>query len=454
MKPIKPFEPAILASLLVVGLLLLYLLPSFNVGRFQFKQVDILADIKVYKKDSILQAVTDSIQVKQDSVVKLVEEHCKPGITCVEDYSGDSTALKVFFKALAETREKHSTLRIAFYGDSFIEGDVFCGSFRDTLQSLFGGRGVGFVPITSTVTGFRNTIKHRFENWSTRSLIEKKDSTKVIGPAGYTFQPLVGNWVEYKGAKQRFLREWNTVKVYYTNLADAAVQYTVDEDSLFNIDELNKSKTLEEWTYEKPKMKSIKLEFYPTDGLTLYGASFEGERGVFVDNFSIRGNTGLSLNSMNDQLLKSFGKFRNYKLVILQFGVNLVTDDSLNYRAYTKRMVEVVNKMKAAYPRASFLLLSVGDRSSNKTGRLETMNAVPAMRNAQRAIAEQTNIAFWDMYEAMGGKNSMVQFVQSKPPLAAKDYTHLTFKGGRLLAGSLVKSLLYGMEKYEQRKKK
>ena len=454
MKPVKPFEPATLAAMLIAGLLLLYCLPPLVIGTFEFKRVDILADIKLYKKDSVLQAVSDSIQVKQDSVVKLVEEHCRPGITCIEDYSGDSTALKTFFKALAETRQKHSTLRIAFYGDSFIEGDVFCGSFRDTLQSLFGGRGVGFVPITSAVTGFRNTIKHKFENWTTRSLIAKHDSTVAIGPAGYTFEPLVGNWVEYKGSKQRFLRDWNTVKLYYTNFKDAAIQYTVDDDSIFNIDELKNSPSLQEWSYQQPQMKSIKLEFYPSDSLTLYGASFEGQSGVFVDNFSIRGNTGLSLSAMNDQLLKSFSKYRNYKLVILQFGVNLVTDDSLNYRAYTKRMVEVVNKLKAAYPKASFLLLSVGDRSSTKTGKLETMNAVPAMRNAQRAIAEKTKIAFWDMYEAMGGKNSMVQFVQAKPPLAAKDYTHLTFKGGRLLAGSLVKSLLFGMEKYEQRKQK
>ncbi len=454
MKQSRPFDPALLATLLVAGLLLLHAIPPFDAGNFQFKRIDILADIKVYKKDSILRAVSDSIQVKQDSVVKLVEEHCRPGITCIEDYSGDSSALKTFFRALASTRDEHKPTRIAFYGDSFIEGDVLCGAFRDTLQSIFGGRGVGFVPITSGVTGFRNTIKHKFDNWKTKSLIVKQDSGVAIGPAGYSFEPLIGNWVEYKGSKQRFLRQWNTVKIYYTNLADAGIQYTVDDDSLFNIDELKTSSVLQEWRYQKPQMKSIKLEFYPADSLTLYGASFEGDAGVFVDNFSIRGNTGLSLNTMDDKLLTSFGKFRDYKLVILQFGVNLVTDDSLNYRAYTKRMVDVVNKMKSAYPKASFLLLSVGDRSSNKTGKPETMNAVPAMRNAQRAIAEKTKIAFWDMYEAMGGRNSMVEFVQAKPPLAAKDYTHLTFKGGKLLAGSLVKSLLFGMEKYEKRRKK
>jgi hypothetical protein len=99
-------------------------------------------------------------------------------------------------------------------------------------------------------------------------------------------------------------------------------------------------------------------------------------------------------------------------------------------------------------------LLSVGDRSTNKSGRLQTMDAIPAMRNAQRTIAKRTKIAFWDMYEAMGGVNSMVKFAQSRPPLAAKDYTHLTFKGGKKLAGSLVKSLIFESEKYERRRAK
>jgi hypothetical protein len=37
----------------------------------------------------------------------------------------------------------------------------------------------------------------------------------------------------------------------------------------------------------------------------------------------------------------------------------------------------------------------------------------------------------------------MVKFVSEDPPLAAKDYTHLNFIGGKKLAGSLVKSLVY-----------
>jgi lysophospholipase L1-like esterase len=221
-----------------------------------------------------------------------------------------------------------------------------------------------------------------------------------------------------------------------------------------NIDEFKASRTLQEWNLVENKIKSIRFEFYPHDSLRLYGACFESKEGLYVDNFSLRGNSGISLNGIDDKILKKFSEYRNYKLIILQFGLNLVVEDSLNYKAYTKKMVEVVNKMKKAFPGSSFLLLSVSDRSSNKTGKLKTINAIPAMRNAQREIAQKTKIAFWDMFEAMGGENSMVEFVHSRPPLAAKDYTHLTFKGGRRLASSLAKSLLFEREKFEKRRKK
>jgi len=443
----------LLCLILIGALLFLHAIPEFTIGSFHFKNIDLLADLKSKKEDVILEAIRDSVKIEQDSVIKLVEERCKPGVTCIEDYSGDSSALKIFFNALQETRKTEKTLRIAFYGDSFIEGDVFCGAFRDTLQSIFGGRGVGYVPITSTVTGFRPTIKHQFDNWLTSSLIIRKDTSLDIGPAGYCFVPMEGNWLEYKGSKQRYLREFSLMKLYYRNFDEAAVQFMINEDTTLQIDELVNSGTLQEWKYKGDKIKSVRFEFYPADSLRLYGAAFEGTSGIYVDNFSLRGNSGMSLMGLNDKMLKSFSKYRDYKLVILQFGLNSVVEDSLNYRYYTNRMVEVVKKLKKAYSNSSFLLLSVSDRSSNKTGKMETMNAIPAMRNAQRTIAQRSKIAFWDMYEAMGGENSMVSFAQSRPPLAAKDYTHLTFQGGRKLASAMVKSLLYEEEKFLKRKK-
>lgn len=442
-------EGFLLCIIIIASLLVLNIVPRFNIESLTFKRINLLADIQLEEIDSVQVAFNDSLVAKQDSVIQLVRETCLPGLTCIEDYSGDSTALMLFHKALASLNTKSSKpVRIAFYGDSFIEGDVFCGSFRDSLQSIFGGRGVGFVPITSGVAGFRNTIKHSFDNWRTSSLITRTDSTAEYGPAGYCFVPLEGNWVEYQPSRKRFLREFNTVKLYYKNYEDAAVRFTLNRDTSEHVVPLKKSNHLQEWVYRGKKLRSIRFAFEPFDSLRLFGASFEDGGGVYVDNFSLRGNSGISLTGISRSMLTKFNSYRDYKLVILQFGLNMVVEDSLNYKAYVRRMVRVINNMKKAFPKASFLLMSVSDRSSNSRGKFETMNAIPAMRNAQRMIAQETEIAFWDLFEAMGGENSMVTFVTAKPALAAKDYTHLNFNGGKKLAGSLVKSILYSHERH------
>ncbi len=448
----------LLCLLLIGSLLILSIVPEFSLGKFSFKKIDLLADIRTDKKENriasdtvnqITAGIEDSIVVKQDSIVREIREKCPAGITCIEDYSKDSTALKHFLAALVQTEKSGKTLRIAFYGDSFIEGDVFCGSFRDSLQSIYGGEGVGFVPITSEVAGFRNTIKHQFKNWRTISLLGKKDTTSRIGPAGYAFIPLENNQVEYKPARQRYLRSFNTIKLFYTTEADAIMNYRIDTAEYS--EPILKSRRLQEWKFEGHQIKSARFDFFPFDSLRLYGASFEDGKGIYVDNFSLRGNSGMSLSVIPPSMFRQFNQYRDYKLIILQFGLNLVVEDSLNYKAYTKRMVKVVNQLKSYFPRASFLLMSVSDRSSNSSGEFKTMKAIPAMRNAQRLIAQRTGIAFWDMYEAMGGENSMVKLVQAKPALAAKDYTHLNFRGGKKLSGSLVKSLIHEKKKRKEK---
>ncbi len=447
-----------LLCLAIIGVLLILSQFSYwHIGSFSFRKLDPLAEIRINTDSTIAASPLDSIAKPEeramlDSVVAHVVDRCPDGISCIEDYSSDSTALRSFLRALARSEKNKNPVRIAFYGDSFIEGDVFCGSFRDTLQSVFGGRGVGFVPITSEVAGFRNTIKHRFRNWKTKSMMNKRDSMIKVGPSGFCYVPLEGNWVQYKPSKQRFLREFNTVKLYYRAYKDAIIHYKFD--TLEWSDVLESSGKLEEWKYRTKKAKLVEFEFDPHDSLYLYGASFESSEGVYVDNFSIRGNSGMNLAAINGRTYRDFNKYREYRLVILQFGLNMVTEDGFNYRAYAEKMVDVIKSMKKNFPQASFLLLSVSDRSSNTSGEFRTMRSIPAMRDAQRLIAQRTGIAFWDMFEAMGGQNSMVKFTEAEPPLGARDYTHLTFRGGKKLAGSLAKSLLFEKKRYDARRKK
>ena len=110
-------------------------------------------------------------------------------------------------------------------------------------------------------------------------------------------------------------------------------------------------------------------------------------------------------------------------------------------------------KLKNCFPQASLLLLSVGDRDyKTEDGELRTMPGVKNLIRYQQNIAAESGIAFWNMFEAMGGEGSMANLVHAKPSMANYDYTHINFRGGKHLAGLLYETLIYGKEQYDRRR--
>ena len=126
---------------------------------------------------------------------------CRAGMTCIEDYS-DSTlrGMTPFYRALDELAQRPRQVRIAVFGDSFIEADILTADLRNMLQDKYGGCGVGFVTITSMTSGFRPTVRHSFGGWQSHSVM---DSTffdrKKQGISGHYFVPRSGAYVELKG---------------------------------------------------------------------------------------------------------------------------------------------------------------------------------------------------------------------------------------------------------------
>ena len=115
-------------------------------------------------------------------------------------------------------------------------------------------------------------------------------------------------------------------------------------------------------------------------------------------------------------------------------------------------MTKLINKLKEAFPETPILLLSVSDRSQRHQGQFVTMPVIPVLIQAQEKIAFDNKLLFWNLFDAMGGENSMAGFANSTPALANKDYTHLNFAGGRKVGLSFARSFVYEVEKYQKRR--
>jgi len=438
----------------IIALFVLSLIPPFTVGNLTYKKVNLLADIEpeiiIQKPDSLI----DTIQVVAPAVRHKIDT-CRKGVFCIEDFSPEGNAMEAFINSLKEV--KNIPVRIAFFGDSFIEGDILTSSLRDTLQKVFGGRGVGYVPITSEVAKFRTTVKHSFGNWKTSSIVGNYDEEPKFGIGGFSFEPKDGNYVEYSPGYGAWL---NRLSIFYSGYVPKKLSYTI-RDTVTIDTVLYPSTGLTKINLTDLRSRDIRLKIVGTDSLSLndqedilfYGVSIEDNTGVYVDNLAMRGNSGIGLSRISNSMLRETNRLRPYKLVVLQFGLNVVAEnDSIQYTGYAESMIRVVNKFKESFNDCSILIVSVSDRSSNQNGNFKTIPGILAMRKAQRLVAKKTGVAFWDLFAAMGGENSMPKFVKAQPTMAAKDYTHLNFKGGKYVAKRLSDALLYEQERYVKAK--
>lgn len=364
--------------------------------------------------------------------------------THIEDFTSGHTGLRRFFAALNNIKQLGRPVRIAFVGDSFIEGDILVADFRAKMQERFGGRGVGFIPVTSNVAQYRPTIKQNADGWKTYSIIKNKSRKYVL--SGLQFEPASGNpSIRFQTVDMYpGLEEVSSLKLIYSKNEDTDILLKSERDTSFH--ELPPTNHVTQYEIKGHFTKGT-LQFKNAQGLNAIGIALEDNHGVIVDNFSLRGNSGIIMSALDSESCRDLQRIRPYDLIVLQYGLNVASDSVREYGWYRNHMVTVIQHMQDCFPGADILMLGVSDRSRKRGGTYSTMPAVLSLLRAQRQSARKAEVAFWSIFAAMGGQNSMVKYVNSS--WASKDYTHLSFRGGREIANALYDALLTEKEMYD-----
>ncbi len=410
---------------------------------YELKPVSIFSDI-------LADDTTALNQLKFKDTLAPEVDPCPEDVVCFRNFTSEEFPLDKLFSHLLKAKEKKGKVRIAWYGDSFSDGDILVSDLRDTLQSLYGGNGVGFVPITSETAGFRRSVIHSFGGWNTSSILSNPSSQR-LGINGFSYSPDSGNYVFYKGTNRfRHTSAFSTFRLFYTSSYNQKARILLNRKD---------SRIMELTTTQIPAMVMVQADTIMQvsarlniGGVTCLGASLEDETGFYIDNFAIKGNSGLGLQAINQKNLAAFDSLLNYDMIVLQFGLNVSNSPTKDFTGYIKGMNRLINKLKEAFPETPILLLSVSDRSQRLQGNFVTMPVIPFLIQAQEKIAFDNKLLFWNMFEAMGGENSMAGFANSTPALANKDYTHLNFAGGRKVGLAFARSFIYEVEKYKKRR--
>lgn len=362
-------------------------------------------------------------------------------IVAIEDFDSlEHTKFDCFIDKLANGKD----VRIAFMGDSFIEGDILTSDFRAMMQENFGGRGVGFVACDIPFTTVRKSVKRASSGWSAYSVMKPKSLPESVKDKFFVSGYLASGKA---GATTR----WSSTNVFPTLDSCTRVRvllYSRDSsrvtielnDSLSQSFDIEGADYLREIYVEAP-LTSVRVRV-DSGNVLCYGASLEGDGGVVVDNFSVRSNNGHAIFGTSAKINRQADDLLHYDLVVLQYGLNIMQKGQRGYSRYRDQLRDMIAYAERCFPDAAIVVMGVSDRwvKSDDGSKYEPIGSVDALTSYQRAAADSCGVAFWNTAKAMSQLGGMPKFVANG--WAAKDYTHINFHGGRSIAKELAMAII------------
>lgn len=364
------------------------------------------------------------------------------GCTAKGNYAG----MDGFYHAVRQAESGRDTVHIAYFGDSMIEGDLVTQTLRRLLQKRFGGSGVGFIPLTTPLPGFRTTIRQSFnDDWTICSFVHPdKCAGACPGLSGYVY-------ISQKGADAKFESPPGSGPFRRAELLFGGTKPITLEarfDSLAVPVTLAPAGAVSSYTLRRDTaFSSLEITVTSEEPGILYGVNFENGPGTYVDNYAFRGNSGLPLAAISAGILTGFNSLLGNRLLILHYGLNVYVPGVEDYHWYELAMESVIRHLKESSPGISILVVSMTDRATLISGEYLTPAGLPGFIGLQQRVAEKEQVAFFNLYEAMGGAGSMKKWVEGTPKLAADDYTHPNGAGASKIATLLFDFLMTGYEK-------
>jgi lysophospholipase L1-like esterase len=428
---------------------------------------DLFPPEKPLKKDiSKIIALADieekeGVPVKNDSIIEVVltpTDSLAKLNTSIQYYDAGKSAMANFFNSLANISNEPKSIRVLHYGDSQIEGDRISDYLRLKLQAQFGGEGPGLISFMPVAPSVINKLSWS-PTWDRYTIFTGKDKRVKHNNFGalahitrFSKYNELSDSTQYKSAWVKMVTSknggpkaagYNKLKLYYGGSQAKTHVELYENGSLNNSDSLlaGGNFNIKEFNLNQGALLH-EFKFKGKDSPDFYGVSLEGSKGIMVDNMGLRGSSGTFFNQINFGQLKQFYDHLNAKLIILQFGGNALPyiktqEQTVQFGNYLKSQILTIKRLA---PQASILVIGPADMSVKVGTVYETHPQLENLRDAIKKTAFETNCAFFDMYNCMGGKNSMVSWVDLG--IGAKDYIHFSSAGARKIAVLLYSSLI------------
>lgn len=346
---------------------------------------------------------------------------------------------------------KGGTTRILHYGDSPTTGDLITADARAALQKQFGDAGSGFALMARPWAWYNHRgVEMEGSGWGidVAGATEVKDGMHGLGGASFRGSA---------GAMARFtLRSsHDIVEIAYLLQPDGG-DFTVEADgsTLGTVETAAESKTPGFSTFKIPggaKMFAIRVT---RGSVRMYGADFRRSGpGVVYHSLGVNG-ANVTLLSRSFSGPHWAAELRHYKpdLVIINYGTNESGYPSFVEGTWGQELKNAVKRVQTALPDASVLLMSPMDRGERKRdGKIDTITAMPSLVKIEAGIGQDTGVAFFNTFQAMGGPGTMGRWYASEPRLVGADFIHPMPAGAKIVGELLYSALRDGYNDYKLR---
>ncbi len=374
----------------------------------------------------------------------------------IECPNNDISILYPLFDALDRCAKGKESIHILHYGDSQIEQDRITGYIREGLQTRFGGYGTGLVPVVQPIPSMsvEQSVSDSLPRYIADGTMRSKLSSDRYGILAQVAE-LKGKTAKIKVAsrnwKQTFshVRKFSKVSFFVGNTGDNfSVTFSYSgKDSTITKSVADPDLSILTWQLDD-YIKNFTLTVSGKG--ELYAIEMGSRNGVFVSNIPLRGSSGTFFTKISSHLLSSTMKALDTRLIILEFGGNstpyLKSDKGVEY--YKSTISRQIAYLRKVYPSAAILFIGPADMSTRIDGELQSYPYLEKTVQALREAAMENGAMFWNMYEVMGGKNSMLKWVDHSPAWAGSDYVHFTESGANRIAEVFLQSFLNTYDYY------
>jgi lysophospholipase L1-like esterase len=389
----------------------------------------------------------------QEDVKQIMAE--PPESVSIRDFG---CVMSHFYSALALTEQKQpgAITRISHFGDSPISGDLISGEARTMLQDKFGDSGHGFILVSKPWDFYyHENVLMEGKGWKVNSPVLPGGGGGEFGLGGVSFT------ADSSSAS-------STVRTTSNGEGAAVSRFDIfyraqpqGGSFLASVDREAARKFSTQAETKASAMASISVQdgshsltLTPQgDGLvTLYGVALERTTpGVVYDTLGLLGGTVRHLTLFREAAWIEDLENRKPDLVILNFGTNESSYGYLGYPDYIHNYSVVIQRIRAALPHVSILIMSPMDRAArNDDGDIVTIPAIPILVATQQRVARTEGVAFFNTFTAMGGMGTMARWYDDQPRLVTGDFTHPTYTGAQQVGTLLVNALLEGFTEYKR----